>query len=85
MQLVRLLVALVCLALGVLLGILNPWPVRIDFGAFVLSTSLGVALIVSLLTGVFLGGLVVSASVVLPLRRRLSRQGSTSVPHRPEV
>lgn len=85
MQFVRPLVALGCLALGVLLGVLNPGLVRIDFGPFELSTSLGVALIVALLAGVFLGGIALTASVVLPLRRRLAREGDGADTHGPEV
>lgn len=85
MQLVRPVVALVCLASGAALGALNPEHVRIDFGAFELSTSLGVALIVALLAGVFLGGVALTASVILPLRRRLSRHVDDAGPYRPEA
>lgn len=74
MRLVRFVIAIVCLVAGAALGALNRDIVAIDLGAVVLSTSLGVALIVALLTGVLLGGLALTASVVLPLRRRLARQ-----------
>ena len=43
----------------------------IDLGLRRLPTNLGVALLVALLLGVLIGGLAISASVVLPLRRRL--------------
>lgn len=74
MRLIRLLIALACLAAGAILGALNRQIVNIDLGVgFVPATSLGIALIVALLAGALIGGLAISASVVLPLRRRLAR------------
>ncbi len=73
MRLLRLLVALACLAAGVAVGALNPQPIELDLGAMSLRTTLGVAILVSLLIGVLAGGLVMAASVVLPLRQRLRR------------
>lgn len=74
MRLIRLLIALACLAAGAILGALNRQIVNIDLGVgFVPATSLGIALIVALLIGALIGGLAISASVVLPLRRRLAR------------
>lgn len=73
MQIIRLLVAVACIALGAILGALNRQGAIIDFGAFQLSTTLGVALLAALLVGVLLGGTAIAASVVLPLRRRLAR------------
>ena len=73
MRLIRILVAFACLATGAIVGALNRDLVQIDFGILVISTTLGIAVLVSLLIGVLAGGLAVSAAVVLPLRRRLSR------------
>ncbi|WP_330970636.1 lipopolysaccharide assembly protein LapA domain-containing protein, partial [Lysobacter sp. A3-1-A15] len=73
MRLIRFLIAIACLAAGVIVGALNRGLIHIDLGVVILSTNLGVALIVSLLLGVLLGGLAIAASVVLPLRRRLAR------------
>lgn len=73
MRLIRLLIALACLAAGVVVGALNPQPVTIDFGFTHASTTLGVALILALLLGVIVGGLAMTASVVLPMRQRLRR------------
>ncbi|MDQ3057638.1 MAG: LapA family protein [Pseudomonadota bacterium] len=73
MRLLRLLVALSCLATGIAVGALNPQTITIDLGIAVLRTTLGVAILVSLLAGVVIGGLVMTASVVLPLRQRLRR------------
>lgn len=79
MRVLRVLVALVCLAIGVAVGVLNTGVVRVDLGFLAVSTTLGVALLVAMLLGVILGGLVVAVSVVWPLRRRLARQGRAQV------
>ncbi|MBA2237776.1 MAG: LapA family protein [Lysobacter sp.] len=73
MRFIRFLVALACLLAGAALGALNRDPVSIDLGIVAIATSTGVALLTALLMGVLIAGLVVSASVVLPLKRRLSR------------
>ena len=73
MRLIRMLIALACLVAGIVVGVLNPQPVVIDFGFTQASTTLGVALILSLLLGVLAGGLALMASVVLPMRQRLRR------------
>ena len=73
MRLIRLLVALACLAIGVAIGALNTQRVQLDLGFAVLPTSLGIAVLASLLLGVLVGGLVLTASVILPLRQRLRR------------
>jgi putative membrane protein len=73
MRLIRLLLAFACLAVGAIIGALNRQLVSVDLGVVHVPTNLGVALIVALLLGVLLGGLAISASVVLPLRRRLAR------------
>ncbi len=73
MRLIRLLVALSCLSVGIAVGALNPQTITLDLGVAVLRTTLGVAIIVSLLIGVVVGGMVLTASVVVPLRQRLRR------------
>ncbi|WP_170218574.1 lipopolysaccharide assembly protein LapA domain-containing protein [Marilutibacter aestuarii] len=80
MRLIRLIIAFACLAVGAILGALNRDLVSIDFAAAQVTTTLGVALIVALLSGVLLGGLAIAASVVLPLRRRLGRLERQAVP-----
>jgi hypothetical protein len=82
MRLLRFLIAIVCLGVGAIVGALNRAPIVIDLGFAHLSTNLGVSLLVALLLGVLVGGLAISASVVLPLRRRLvraERQGGVTV------
>ncbi len=73
MRLLRLLIAMSCLAAGIAVGALNPQTITLDLGVAVLRTTLGVAILVSLLVGVVVGGLVMTASVILPLRQRLRR------------
>jgi hypothetical protein len=74
MRLFRLLLAIAFLVAGIAVGALNPQPVSIDLGFSVLRASLGVALILALLAGVVAGGLVLMASVVLPLRQKLRQR-----------
>ncbi|WP_166207116.1 lipopolysaccharide assembly protein LapA domain-containing protein [Cognatiluteimonas telluris] len=81
MRLIRVLVALVFLGCGVIVGALNAQPVSLDLGMAVLHSTLGVCLLAALLLGVVLGGLAISASVVLPLRQRL-RHASQRPPAR---
>jgi lipopolysaccharide assembly protein A len=73
MRLIRLLIALLCIAAGVVVGALNPQPVSLDFGFISLRGTLGVSLLVALLVGAIAGGLMLAASVILPLRQQLRR------------
>jgi uncharacterized integral membrane protein len=78
MRLIRLLIALLCLAVGLAVGALHHQPVVIDLGFNTLHATLGVSLLVALLVGALIGGLAVTASVVLPLRQRLRRAGTAT-------
>ena len=80
MRLIRLLIALACLVAGVVVGALNTQAVRLDLGFAQLPTSLGVAVLVALLLGVIVGGLVLTASVVIPLRQQLRRAQAGRMP-----
>ena len=73
MRLIRALIALSCIAVGVVVGALNPQPVVLDLGFASLHGTLGVSLLVALLLGAVAGGLMLAASVILPLRRQLRR------------
>lgn len=73
MRLIRFFVAFVCLLAGAALGALNRDPVSIDLGIVVVATTTGIALLTTLLVGVLAAGVVISASVVLPLKRRVTR------------
>ena len=73
MRLIRFLIALLFVAAGVLIGALNPRAIVIDLGFVELPATLGVALLVSVLIGAILGGLMLSVSLVLPLRQQLRR------------
>jgi len=79
MNVLRLLVALVFLALGLVIGVLNTDPITVDFLFTEFPTSSGAAIIVSLLAGVIIGGLIVLATLVLPLYGKL-RKANKSVP-----
>lgn len=79
MRLLRILLALACLAAGIVVGALNTQLVRLDLGLVELTPSLGVALIIALLLGVLVGGMALAASVVWPLRRRLARAERAAV------
>jgi len=74
MRLIRWLIALLCLAIGIIVGALNPQPVALDLGVATLHSTLGVSVLLSLLLGVIVGGLVLVASVVVPLRQRLRHE-----------
>jgi lipopolysaccharide assembly protein A len=79
MRLIRFLIALLFVAIGVVTGALNPQPVTIDLGFATFPTTVGIALLVFILAGAVLGGLMLSASVILPLRQDLRRSRSTRV------
>ncbi|MES2668854.1 MAG: LapA family protein [Pseudomonadota bacterium] len=76
MRPLRLLIAIVFLAVGLVLGVLNAEPVAVDLGVVEAKAGLGVILLCTLLAGVLVGALAIVASVVLPLRRTLRRIGT---------
>ena len=76
MRLFKTLIALMFVALGVVFGALNRQAVHIDLWQWTLEARLGLTLIGVLLLGALLGGLVVTAGVVWPLRRRLRQTGN---------
>lgn len=73
MRPLRMLIAIVFLAVGLVLGVLNAEPATVDLGIVEIDAGLGVILLCTLLTGVLAGGLAIVVSVVLPLRRALRR------------
>jgi len=84
MRFIRFLIAFACLAAGAIVGALNFQPVDVDFGIAAVPTTLGVALIVALLLGVVIGGVAITTSLVLPLRRRIARaENALRVPPAP--
>jgi len=52
--------------------------VALDLGVTILHATLGVCVLLALLIGVIVGGLVLTASVVLPMRQRARRSSVTS-------
>ena len=87
MRPLRLLIAIVFLAVGLVLGVLNAEPVAVDLGVVEVKAGLGVVLLCTLLAGVLVGALAIVASVVLPLRgtlRRVEERIETQA-HKPET
>lgn len=87
MRPLRLLIAIVFLAVGLVLGVLNANPVTVDLGVVEVKAGLGVILLCTLLAGVLVGALAIVASVVLPLRgalRRVDKQTQTQT-QKPET
>ena len=75
MRLINSLIALCFVALGVVFGALNRQIVSVDLGFEVMHGRLGLVVLTVLLLGALTGGLVVTAGVVWPLRRRLHSSG----------
>jgi putative membrane protein len=73
MRPLRALIAIVFLAVGLVLGVLNAEPATVDLGLVEVRAGLGVILLCTLLAGVLAGGLAIVVSLVLPLRRALRR------------
>ena len=69
----RLLLLIAFLAAGLVVGSLNRQRIVLDFGLAEVVTTTGIAVMVALLAGVLLGGGLVLATSVLPLRTRLGR------------
>ena len=80
MSILRLLVLVAFLAAGLVVGSLNPQKVVLDFGIAEVVTTSGVAIMVSLLAGVLLGGGIVMATTVLRLQARLRRASRPAPP-----
>ena len=78
MRPLRILIALVFVAIGLAVGALNPQRVTLDLGATGIEAGLGVLVLAALLIGALCGGLVLALGVVLPLRRRLKHDRATS-------
>ena len=73
MRLIRFLIALLCLAAGIVVGALNPQRIALDLGFATVDSSLGVLVLSALLAGAVAGGLILSLGVIVPLRRKLER------------
>ena len=73
MNIFRLIIALVFLAIGLLVGVLNTQPITLKLLFTQIETSSGVAIILSLLAGVMIGGLIALATLVWPLYTKLRK------------
>jgi uncharacterized integral membrane protein len=76
MRLLKSLIALMFVVLGVVFGALNRQVVHLDLWHAQYDVRLGLTLIAVLLGGALLGGLVVTAGVVWPLRRQMRKSGN---------
>jgi uncharacterized integral membrane protein len=86
MRLIKSLIALCFVVLGVVFGALNTQRVHVDLWFHTLDGRLGLVLLTVLLLGALVGGLVVTAGVVWPLRRRMHRAaGADSGPDLQEL
>lgn len=83
MNIFRLIIALIFLGIGLLVGVLNTQPITLKLLFTDIQTSSGVAIILSLLAGVIIGGLIVLATLVWPLYtklRKANKQAATPLP-----
>lgn len=78
MNILRLIIALVFLAIGLVVGFLNTEAVHLNLIVAQVDTMSGLAIIVSLLAGVCIGALIVLATVAWPLYARLRKAGRLS-------
>ena len=77
MRLLRIIAAVAFVALGALVGALNPQRVTLDLGFAGIEAGLGVLVLAALLAGALCGGLMLALGVVIPLRRALRRARGT--------
>ena len=80
MNYVRLVVALVFLAAGMVVGVLNTQPITLRLLFTEVQTSSGIAIILALLSGVLIGGAIMLAAVVLPLYAKLRKAQKVQAP-----
>ncbi|MDR7070564.1 putative integral membrane protein [Pseudoxanthomonas japonensis] len=73
MNMFRLVVALLFLAYGLIIGVLNTQPITLKLLFTEFQTSSGVGIMLSLLLGVVVGGLIVVATLVWPLYAKLRK------------
>lgn len=73
MPLLKTLIALAFIIIGIVFGALNRDVMRIDLFFMTLQASIGLTVLLVLLLGCLLGGLVVLATVVWPMRANLTK------------
>lgn len=73
-------IALVFILLGILFAALNREAVVLDLGFILIESRLGLLLLATFVAGFLIGGLLVMASMVWPLRRQLDRLRAPVVP-----
>jgi lipopolysaccharide assembly protein A len=73
MPLLKTLLALAFIMTGIVFGALNRDPMRVDLFFTTIQSSIGLGVLLVLLLGCLMGGLVVLATVVWPMRTALSK------------
>ena len=76
----RLVVALLFLAYGLIIGVLNTQPITLKLVFTEFQTSSGVGIMLSLLLGVVIGGLIMVATVAWPLYAKLRKANRQAAP-----
>jgi putative membrane protein len=82
MKVLRLSLLLVFLLVGVVIGVLNSDPIRIDLVFSSIPTTSGAAIMVALLAGVLVGATLVVWSAVIPLYSKLRQANKRAVASR---
>lgn len=85
MNIFRLIIALVFLGIGLLVGVLNTQPITLKLLFTDIQTSSGVAIILSLLAGVIIGGLIALATLVWPLYTKLRKANKQAAAPAPSI
>ncbi|CTP86797.1 LapA family protein [Xanthomonas graminis] len=79
MKIARLLLLLLFLLAGLVIGSLNSQQIVINFGFTGISTTSGIAIIVSLFAGVVIGAALLLATLVIPLYAKLRRANKAAI------
>ena len=79
MPLLKTLIALAFIIIGIVFGALNRDVMRIDLFLTTLQASIGLTVLLVLLLGCLLGGLVVLATVVWPMRANLVKAEKAAI------
>ncbi|MFT4199068.1 MAG: lipopolysaccharide assembly protein LapA domain-containing protein [Pseudoxanthomonas sp.] len=78
MNALRLILVVLCLAIGLILGLVNSQPIALNFLFGHYDTTSGMAIVCALLLGFLAGGLIVLATVAWPLYARLRKAGKAA-------
>lgn len=77
MNVLRLILVVLCLVVGLTLGLTNSQPIALNYVLGHYDTTSGMAIICALLLGFLAGSLIVLATIAWPLYARLRKAGKT--------